>query len=258
MNHRDLQRSFAAHLRDPQHNAPPPQIEDRRLAVYRELFFNNVASMLSSTFPVLEKILGRERWLRLARDFYAEHRARTPRFLEVPREFVEYLMQERGEREGDPPFLAELAHYEWVELALAIDAAEVPIAGVDPQGDLFDGRPVISPLAWTLAYRFPVQRLSPAFQPAEPPEQPTWLAVCRRRDDRVVFVALNALTARLLELIAEQEEKSGWELLTQIAKEVSHPQAGSFIDSGRRILDELRREEVLLGTRVDLSVQPRT
>ena len=58
----ELQYAFAAHIRDPESNAAPEGIEDRRLAVYRELFYNNVQSLLTSTFPVL-----RERWWAMAR-----------------------------------------------------------------------------------------------------------------------------------------------------------------------------------------------
>ena len=36
------QIEFAAHLRHPQLNAAPANIEDRRLEIYRSLFFNNI------------------------------------------------------------------------------------------------------------------------------------------------------------------------------------------------------------------------
>ncbi|MGA0002453.1 MAG: putative DNA-binding domain-containing protein, partial [Steroidobacteraceae bacterium] len=42
----ELQRCLAAHLRDPEGSPPPPDIEDRRLAVYRDLFFNNLRDLL--------------------------------------------------------------------------------------------------------------------------------------------------------------------------------------------------------------------
>ena len=48
-----LQTSFAAHIRDPQNVAAPEGIEDRRMSVYRNLFFNNICNLLSSNFPVL-------------------------------------------------------------------------------------------------------------------------------------------------------------------------------------------------------------
>ena len=250
MRHHDLQRAFAAHLRDPLRHPAPHGLDDRRVAVYRELFFNNVSSLLGSTFPVLRLILGEQRWRALARDFYAQHPARTPLFLEVPREFVEYLAQERTAQPHDPPFMAELAHYEWVELALAIDESELPASGYEPGGDLLEGIPVLSPLAWPLAYRFPVQRLSPDFQPASPPQEPTWLVACRRQDDRVKFTVINALTAGLIALMQEEGEKSGRELLTRLAKETSRPQAGSLLQTGGAALEELRREQIVLGSRM--------
>src|SRR5690606_5861953 len=63
------QTAFAAHLRDPDGAAAPEGIEDRRLGVYRELFFNNVEGLLAGNFPVIRELLGPERWRQLARDF---------------------------------------------------------------------------------------------------------------------------------------------------------------------------------------------
>ena len=56
------QYAFAAHIRDPEHNPAPTGIEDRRMAIYRSLFFNNVSQLLAKTFPVLHQILGAEAW----------------------------------------------------------------------------------------------------------------------------------------------------------------------------------------------------
>ena len=36
------QYQFAAYIRDPEHQAIPDQIESRRMAIYRDLFFNNI------------------------------------------------------------------------------------------------------------------------------------------------------------------------------------------------------------------------
>ena len=71
----EQQYRFAAHIRDPANNPAPDGIEDRRLAIYRELFFNNVSKFLASTFRVIRKILGEEAWIRLMRDYFAKRRA---------------------------------------------------------------------------------------------------------------------------------------------------------------------------------------
>jgi hypothetical protein len=244
-----LQREFAAHLRDPAHHPAPAGIEDRRLQVYRDLFFNNVAGLLAGTFPVLHALLGAERWERLARDFYREHRCHTPLFLEIPREFLDYLGTERGAHAEDPPFLAELAHYEWVELALAIDEQDLAAIAVDPAGDLLAGIPVLSPLAWPLAYRFPVHRLGPEFQPAEPPPEPSFYIARRDRDGQVGFLQANAVMLRLVERLQQQPDLTGAAQLDALADELPQLDRATVLDGGAAALHELRAAEVVLGTR---------
>jgi hypothetical protein len=247
-----LQRRFAAHLRDPARQPAPAGLEERRLRIYRELFYNNVEDFLANAFPVLRKLSSDAVWHARVRDFYARHRCQDPQFSGIAQEFLDFLEHERGAHADDPPFLRELAHYEWVELALAI--AEEPAPGdtdtgpVDPQGDLLGGRPLLSPLAWPQAYLWPVHRIGPAHQPHTPPLEPTYLVVYRNREDEVRFMELNAVSARLLQLIEEQPQASGRERLLQIAAELGHPDPDRVVEEGTIILDELRARDILLGT----------
>jgi hypothetical protein len=249
---RRAQLEFAAHIRDPATTPAPAGVEDRRMKIYRELFFNNLRDLLGRSFPVIRQVLGPERWDAMVRDWLVEHRAVTPLFLELPREFLEYLAEAREARPGDPPFLAELAHYEWVELALSIDENEIDEGGVDRDGDLLDGRPVLSPLAWSLAYAWPVHRLSPEFQPAAAPAEPTRLVVYRDRADEIGFLEINAVTARLLELLAAPSPgvRTGRECLLKIAAELGHPAPETVVSGGAELLAGLRARDVLLGVAV--------
>ena len=243
------QYEFAAHIRDPGKNAPPPGIEDRRMAIYRDLFFNNLQNLLGSTFPVLKKLSGKERWRELIREFMAHHQAQTPYFLEIPKEFLAFLEQEHTPQADDFPFLLELAHYEWVELALSVSADSNDMTGIDPDGDLLDGVPVISVLAWPLAYQFPVHRISEDFQPQEPGEQPTFLAIYRDSDDEISFMELNTVTAGLLDRISNNsEQKTGRELLLGLAEETNF-EGDVLVEHGAEALAELRAADILLGTR---------
>lgn len=244
------QQAFTAHIRDPEREPLPDGVEDRRMKIYRELFFNNIQSLLAGNFPVLHRLYGDDGWRVLVRDFYVAHRCRTPLFPEIAREFLQYLQDERGERPEDPPFLLELAHYEWVELALDLDERSVETVAADPDGDLLDGRPVLNPLMRLLSYRFPVHRIRPDFRPAEPPPQPTHLLVYRNRDDAVKFMQLNELTLRLLELLGQQDGASGREVLEEIATATGHPDARRLVEAGAGLLDDLLRRGVVLGTRL--------
>lgn len=86
-----LQNAFAAHIRNPGANPPPATLDDARVKVYRELFFNNIDTLLSGNFPVIRAICEPEEWRRLVRGFMAEHASRTPLFTEIAREFIHYL-----------------------------------------------------------------------------------------------------------------------------------------------------------------------
>jgi hypothetical protein len=211
----ERQRRFAAHLRDPEHVAAPSDVEPRRMAVYRELFLANVAGLLAGSFPVTHRILGIERWNRLVRGFYSTHHAHTPYFLELPCEFVEWLRARGGDAGDEPPFLEELAHYEWVELALAISEAEPPVPGA-PGADPFDTPLVVSALAWPLAYRWPVHRLGPAYQPADAPAAMTFLVVYRDAADEVRFLEIGPLAAALLKTLERDPGLTGRQALEGI------------------------------------------
>lgn len=241
------QYEFAAHIRDPQANPAPPDIEDRRMAIYRELFYNNLLNLLGSTFPVLKKIHGRDHWRRLVRRFMAEHRSVTPYFLEIPREFVNFLESEYQPDDEDFPFLAELAHYEWAELALSVSEESNEAADVDPEGDLLTGIPVKSRLAWLCAYQYPVHRISETYTPDEAPETPTFLVVYRKHDDELGFTELNPVTARLLERIGENRKLSGQELLAALADEIGYSDPAALIEHGVAALRDLRAAEIIIG-----------
>lgn len=243
-----LQYAFAQRIRDPENAPTPAGIEPRRMKVYEDLFFNNLSSLLAGTFPVLHRILGRTRWQALIRDFMLRHQAHTPLFPELPQELLRFLETARALDPDDPPFIHELAHYEWVELALQTATVEVDLLGIDPAGDLLEGSPAVNPLAWPLAYSFPVHRLSPDYAPGTPPEAPTYLVVYRDLDDDVKFMEINGVTARLLELArSETGKRSGRELLLAIAAELGHPDPDAVVRGGAEILEMLRTHQVILG-----------
>ncbi|MCG8428106.1 MAG: putative DNA-binding domain-containing protein [Chromatiales bacterium] len=238
------QLTFAAHIRNPEQHAKPQDVEERRMAIYRDLFYNNVEGIISNGFPVLRKLYNDNNWHRLVRGFFGTHRSKTPYFSKLPEEFLSYLEDEYQPQASDPDFLLELAHYEWVELALAIADEEVEFS--DNHDDLLTGKPTLSPLAWLLHYRYPVHRISPDFYPEQAPEQPTSLVVYRARDDKVCFLELNPVSARLLQLISDHPGETAHTLLQQIAKELGHPNPDAVIAGGEQLLSDLINRNVLI------------
>jgi len=244
-----LQASFAAHIRDPESVAAPEGIEDRRMGIYRELFFNNIRNFLSANFPVLKTLFDQKEWETLCRDFYSDFRCHTPLFPEIPREFLRYLQDHRDSCLDERPFMLELAHYEWVELALSHDEAEIEDTNVDPNGDLMKRIPVLSPLAWPLSYQYPVHRIRIDYQPRSTPATPTHLLVWRQRDFSIKFMQLNEISLLLLQKMKEEPARTGIELLTETAGDINHPKPAVVLDGGKILLDELKKKQVILGTR---------
>jgi hypothetical protein len=235
---RAQQREMARYLRAPAMHPPPGGVEPRRLKIYETLVYNNIEGFISGGFPVLRRLYEDKAWHRLVRQFIDDHRCHTPYFLEISQEFLRFLFERHSPGPDDPPFLAELAHYEWVELALSVAEEEVP---ADAGGDPMTAPLAISPLAWPLAYSYPVHRIGVDFRPTEP-GAPVYLVVYRDRQDAVRFLSLNAATARLLERVRDGAPVSGAEVLQELAAELALPaetvsafgaaQLGEFVERG--------------------------
>ncbi|WCX17197.1 HvfC family RiPP maturation protein [Pseudomonas aeruginosa] len=239
MNHTTLQRRFAARIRDPQ-QALPPGIATERMAIYEELFFNNLDGFISSGFPVLRQLFDEPRWHRLVRAFMREHRCRTPYFSQLGEEFIGWLQDGYRAEEGDPPFLLELAHYEWVELALSL--AEAPVETL-PQAWSW------SPLAWPLAYRWPVHRLGSSHRPMEPPAEPTCLLVWRDPAERVRFLHLSPFAYRLAQRLSEEGEApvALLPLLRELAGSCGLSADVEYFENAFALLEDWHAQGILMG-----------
>ncbi|WP_198918757.1 DNA-binding domain-containing protein [Pseudomonas chlororaphis] len=239
------QQALTAYLRDPEHRAPPAGMDRARVEIYRELVFDNLLSLLGNTFPVLRSILGEADWRRLLRVFLREHRCATPKFGEIAGEFVAWMASTPAALQDAswPAFMLELSHYEWIEMALQQAEAE-PLPASDPERLLI--HPLrLSPLAWPLAYAWPVQRLGPAWRPSEPGAAPTLLLIRRDADYRVHFSELSPLAWRLLERIEAFPQLHGRDQLQGLALEAGIDDLDTFLANGQSLLQQLHNQGVI-------------
>lgn len=237
-----FQFKFARHVRDPRGAARPAGVPARRMGLYNELLFNNIESSLDACFPVSRDTLGTRSWPRLVRAFFRDWRCLTPHYREIPREFVRYLA-EAAPAANLPPWLAELAHYEWAELAVDImDTPDAP--SCETGGDLLEGRPVLAPALMNLAYAWPVHRIGPSHRPRKP--VPAHLLVFRRRDDSVGFMELNPVSSRLVTLLQE-DGMTGRKAALRISDELSHPDSDIVTAGAAATLEALRQSGAIYG-----------
>jgi hypothetical protein len=237
------QQAFCAYTRNPRSVPRPSGVDPKRIALYAELLFNNMEGTLSSCFPVCRKVLGVRRWQRLVREFFAVHRCTTPLFRQIPEEFLRWL--DGGSLPELPPFLPQLAHYEWVELAVGVSDALQP-SGWKADIDLLDNIPVLTTALMLLSYDWPVQKISPRFKPGQPLPEPLWLLVFRDAADEVRFNEVNPVSAQLIQLL-QAGERTGRAALTEIARRLGHDDPAAILAFGGGLLQELHGRGAILG-----------
>lgn len=220
-DYQTVQYAFAKHIRHPEKYPAPEGIEDRRMGIYRELFFNNIESFIAKTFPVMKRLFTETQWLFTVRDFIDQHCSHSPFFLDIPKEFLNYL---ENEYDGPVtyPFLLELAHYEWVELALDVSEHESVITPDEMRLANLSAPTLLqcsinaSPLAWFFEYNYPVHQISPDNIPEQSVQ--TLLLIYRNTLDKVKFLHLNAMTAQLFVIIQTQQGLTFESILNQFKR----------------------------------------
>lgn len=97
--------------------------------------------------------------------------------------------------------MAELAHFEWIELVLSISNAEPVIAVNLSETQLLDEALEFAPVLRLLYYLWPVQHITRSFQPGAQPQEATHILGFRDTSGHVQFIALNSTTGRLILLL---------------------------------------------------------
>ena len=247
------QLAFAQALRDSA-AAAPAWIAARPLQIYRELAFNNLQRALARSFAVSRSLLSEARWNALVGAFFKTLRTNEPQLRRLPAEFTRWLADEAPHEV--PAWWIALCRYEQIELELAMADIELPEAPSALQGDalaarLLSGQPRLSPLAQLFESPWPVHRIDAAFAAATRDDaqpaagQRTQLVIWRDRADKVRFIELNALSARLLQALRDAPARSGREQLQQLAAAISQAPE-PVVEAGAQLLSSLYSREILL------------
>jgi hypothetical protein len=247
------QRQFLHYLRQPRVAQLPAGFAPERLSVYADLLYNKFDESLTACFPVIHRILSPADWRALLLDFIAEHRCLTPYYRQIPDEFVQYLQQERN-RTDNLPFLAELAHFEWIELQLSIAESESITIKPLTREQLLFGTPVFAPVMQLLHYQWPVQDIGPHALPTEPPAMTTHILGFRNSNDQVRFIALSPATAHLIELLGTG--LTGQQALQVMRGELTPAQFTELTWFGLSILIDLHRQGAIIDIRPASHLEP--
>jgi len=242
------QRAFARHLRDPNRVPAPTNLVEERIAVYRAAVYHNIERFMADNFPRVQEVLPAAHWASLVRDYLVRHSATTPVFARLPTEFLVFLEHER-QAPADPPYLYELAHFDWLENFVATDEREIPTAEANPQGDLLYGTIVVNPVHTVQTYRFPVHVYNADFHPDVPPPQASHLVAFREPGDQYGVLDLNAVSYELFLSVRDDSAHTAHEILTGMAARFRSGSVAAVIHGGLDILTRMLRRGLILGTR---------
>ena len=155
---RDQQIAFTQCLRHPSIAEMPVGVAPERMAIYRELIRNNLLGFVESTFPVSASLLPQALWNALCNDFMASARCQSPHFMDIPAHFLEHVAQLHWPQLAEYPWLGELLHFEWMELAVDVAETDEGLTS-DPIHSNASGWHVTANV-WPMAYQWPVANWS--------------------------------------------------------------------------------------------------
>lgn len=240
------QRQFLQYLRQPKSSPLPDGFAPERVSIYSKLLYNKFDESLSACFPVLTGLLPAAEWRMLVLDFIATHRCATPYYRRIPEEFVHYLQQERSSLDNRP-YIAEMAHFEWIELELSVrESGFFENRPIQPE-QLLAENPVFAPVSELLHYHWPVQSISRDHQPLEANSQPSYILGFRDANDLVQFVSLNPMSAQLVALLSSG--LSGRQALDRLGAGLDKAAFQTFKQLGLDAIMELHHRGAIIDTR---------
>lgn len=202
----NFQKYYGARVRNPDSTPLTNDIAPRRSEVYESLLFNNICGYISNCFPVATSIIDEQKWQQLCRDYFTEWRSHTPYFSQIPKtfiDFIEYKLAADSDYQQLPPWFTELIDYEWLELEVDTCNAVAINTYTHSDEQSFDTQAPLStaPTLRLKQFQWPVHTISPVQIPEQ--EAPSFLLLYRNSEHKVEFMAVNAMTFALLEIISQ-------------------------------------------------------
>ena len=224
------QRTFVAALR--QISTELPQgVSARRMQVYQRLAFNNIDSLLSRALPICQQLLNRTgQWQPLIQQFIQNsEQLHSPYFADLSKALVQLLAEPTAALKALelPAFAAELAHYEWLELAAQLAPQPSHCNPTLEISTLADEQLLQCELTTATSlqigyYHWPVMQISPATSEtilaAGAKTEPYIIAVHCSVDGNTHFTALNSLAAALISQLQQQQTLQLHQQLEQLAQ----------------------------------------
>lgn len=237
------QQQFVHYLR----NGDSQQIDESKVAgwqLYRHLVYENNLALIKNSFAASWPFLPTSEWQELTQEFLIYERSPTPYFHQVGHIFLEFLLTRPELWKHLCPFLAELMHFEFAEVSLAIAADEHPFKN-ELALSFSDTTLGISGLAWPLLYEYPVHRILSSGEALPVTEFPVCLLLWRNGDYVVHRCELTPLAFAVVEILQAKKGITGEQILQNLYEKLPHLEMDYLLQQGRATLQYLWAEKII-------------
>lgn len=141
------------------HPALHGHIDERGVRLYSSLMEIGRQDLMSSIYPYTKLLVGKA-FSEMVNDYFEKMPPQHYNLNQSARRFPDYIRDYAGKQMKRYPFLSELAEYEWLELAVMEDDAQISVSlgeedPVDPL-KFAAAVPILNPTLVTRAYKYPI------------------------------------------------------------------------------------------------------
>jgi len=238
-----LQSRMAGYCRDGKPVDLPVDSQER-LSQYRRLVFNVVKGILEQSYPVATRRLPSEMWNQLLHDFFAEHDCRDPQVWRMPKELIDFVMN-NGDRYAETPYLVDLLRMEWLEIEVH-SMPDKPIPNHLPVEDILNQAIVINPHYRLEQFEYPVHQIH-QLDPAQHKSDFFLLVFREEETGNVQFIQLQPFMAIFLDTLMLNPTICAVEVAESICQTSGHSVDQLLFRQIEALLNHLYVKKFILG-----------
>lgn len=223
--------------------------------LYCQLINYGHQEVMHSIYPGCAYLIG-EKWHGTVCDYLEHYPPNHYSLNKLGKDFITYLESYSGELGKRYPFIVELADYEWLEMELIEQDAEVPFTTNLPMltaDDFEQFAPIVNPVMALRSYKFPIPGVvdyltNQSDWPERTDPKPTFVVVCRHPQTRELkFLEISKSVYHLL-LVASNTPHSYKELLTLLIKDCPSPEPVKLVSEFIELVERLHSLSVFIGS----------
>ncbi len=177
-------------------------VKTKGIRYYRELIFNIIWDGISNAYPIATNFLGEEKMKELTNDFFTHHKCQDPQVWAMPKEFKDYIINNRKDLCEQHPFLPDLLLFEWIEIELFMMPDE-PLPPYSENGNILKDKFVLNPELQILFFQYPVHTTHPMH--IQKKDKGEYFVLAHRHPDtkEIIFTQISPVVVKIIEALYE-------------------------------------------------------